>query len=222
VARGPPLAENLPTGGSAVRARLLFCALVLGCAPTAALRATPDAVCAGRAVRLTWQGSGSGELSADPADAALGDVPDSGQKSVHPKTTTTYRLRVGSAFSHATSEASVKVLSPPAQPTSIGAPSSDASAGCSPHALWVTAHVPPGTWDSHLRVATVSARDGRTYRVDHATLRAEIAAGEESEAFRDLPIQGAWRLETPLGAGEACGATQPQTLAIDVTFVCAD
>lgn len=205
-----------------MRARLAFCALALGCAPTAALHATPDAVCAGRAVRLTWQGSGSGELSAEPADAALGDVGESGQKTVHPKVTTTYRLRVGTGFSHAQSEASVKVLAPPAQPTSIGAPSSDASAGCSPHALWVTAHVPPGAWDSRLRVATVSARDGRAYRIDHATLRAEIAAGEESEAFRDLPIQGAWRLETPLAAGEACGCVAPQALAIELTFVCAD
>lgn len=205
-----------------MRAVLASCALALACAPTAALKVAPDTVCAGRAVRLSWQGSGSGELTAEPADPALGDVPDSGQKSVHPKATTTYRFRVGGLFSHATSEATVKVLAPPAQPAPIGAPSSDASAGCSPHALWVTAHVAPGSWDSRLRVATVSAPDGRSYRVDHALQRAEIGAGEESEAFRDLPIHGAWRLETPLGAGEACGAALPQTLSIDVTFVCAD
>jgi len=205
-----------------VRLILASCALALACAPTAALQVAPQAVCAGRAIRLSWQGSSGGELSAEPPDAALGEVPDSGQKTVHPRATTTYRFRVGSLFSQATSEATVKVLAPPAQPTSVGAPSSDASAGCSPHALWVTAHVAPGSWDPRLRVATVRASDGRSYRVEHALQRAEIAAGEESEAFRDLPIPGAWRLETPLSAGESCGPAQPQTLSIDVTFVCAD
>ena len=205
-----------------MRALLAALACALACAPTASLRATPDVVCAGRAVRLSWEGSGSGELSAEPADAALGDVPDSGQKTVHPRSTTTYRFRVSSLFSHAASDASVRVLAPPAKPTAIGAASSDASAGCSPHALWVTARVPPDAWDPHLRVATVSASDGRAYRVEHAAQRAEIAPGEESEAFRDLPIQGAWRLETPLRPGEACGPTQPAALSLDVTFVCAD
>jgi hypothetical protein len=173
-------------------------------------------------VRLTWSGSGSGALSAEPADPALGDVPDSGTKTVHPAVTTSYRFRVSSLFSHVDAGAQVKVLSPPATPTAISAPSSDASAGCAPHALWVTARVAPDAWDAHLRVLEVRAGGGRAYRVDHAAQRAEIAAGESSDAFRDLPIAGAWRLETPLAPGEGCGGALPDALSVDVTFVCAD
>jgi hypothetical protein len=213
-----------------LRARFLWfalavCALSLGCAAKASLHASPNVVCAGRTVRLSWDGSREGEITADPPDAGIGDVAATGSKTVRPKVTTTWRFRVSTLLGHATSEASVKVLSAPEKPEKIGASvaDEDANAGCSPHALWVTANVPPDAWDSRLRVNTVASGDGREYLVKHSATSARIESGAPSDSFRDQPIAGAWRLESPLRRGEACNTPSlPRSLAIDVTFVCAE
>jgi hypothetical protein len=206
-----------------LRAISFLALTLLGCAATAELHAKPDNVCAGRAVRLTWDGSSSGELSAEPADASLGDVPESGQKTVHPKVTTTYRLKVSSGFSSQTSEAKVQVVTPPAGGSTIRGAVADEGSGCAPGKLWVTARVEPGAWDRRLRIDQVRSTDGRAYRVQHAAQTAESPADGASDALRDLPPAGAWRLETPLRAGETCGgATAPESLSIALTFVCAD
>lgn len=195
----------------------------LGCAATASLRASPEDVCAGRAVRLTWNGSHSGDITAEPAEAGLGEVAASGQKTVKPRVTTTYRFRVGSLLGSAMSEATVKVVSVPAEPTAIRGAAGDDGSGCAPGKTWVTARVAPGVWDTRLRVSLVESADGRDYRVEHAGRSAEVAAGAPSDALRDLPIAGAWRIETPLRAGERCGeSAQLESLAVNVRFVCAD
>jgi len=204
-------------------AALVLLSMGLGCAPTAALRAKPDIVCAGRAVRLIWVGSGAGELSSEPPDESLGSVAESGAKTVRPKVTTTYRLRVSSLLASATSETSVKVLSVPEQGVSVRGDVTGESAGCAPGRIWVTARVAADAWDPRLRVNQVFSGDGRTYRVEHAAARAEVSPDAPSDALRDLPIAGAWRLETPLRPGEVCGdASAPQSLAVSVSFVCAD
>jgi hypothetical protein len=206
-----------------LRAAFLLAGLALGCAATASLRATPNVVCAGRTVRLAWEGSGSGELSADPADASLGSAAASGSKSVRPKATTTYRFHVSSLFGGKTSEARVAVVRAPEKPAPIGAAVDGEAAGCSPRSVWVTANVPPDAWDPRLRVNTVSSGDGRAYVVRHLVTSAEVPSGAPSDAFRDQPIAGAWRLETALGPGEACNSpAMPSSLAVQVSFVCAD
>jgi hypothetical protein len=196
---------------------------MLGCAATAVLHAKPESVCAGRAVRLTWEGSGSGELSAEPSDASLGAVPESGSKTVRPKATTTYRLRVGSALGSATSDTTVKVIAVPELPTPIQGSAADEGSGCAPGRMWVTAHVPVGEWDARLRVNLVASADGRAYKVEHAARAAELGVDTPSDELRDLPIAGAWRLETALRANEVCGeSSAPTSLALNVTFVCAE
>lgn len=197
--------------------------MLLGCAATAELHAKPDTVCAGRGVRLTWDASSSGELSADPVDASLGSVADSGQKMVRPKVTTTYRLRVTSGFASRTAEAKVQVVTPPPGGSTIRGVTADEGSGCAPGKLWVTARVEPGTWDSRLRIDQVRSTDGRAYRVQHAAQTAEVPADGASDALRDLPPAGGWRLETPLRAGETCGGeSAPDSLSVALTFVCAD
>jgi hypothetical protein len=215
-------------GGASLRATVPFAALVFmslgsGCVPTAQLRARPDSVCAGRAVRLTWEGSKSGELSAEPADPSLGDVPESGQRNVHPKTTTTYRFRVSTGLSAASAEQTVKVLAPPEQPALIRGASADDGSGCAPGKMWVTAHVAPGDWDSRLRIDQVRSADGRSYQIQHAAQQIEVTPSEPSDGLRDQPIAGAWKLETPLRPGEKCGeASAPESLAVNVSLICAD
>jgi hypothetical protein len=209
-------------GGAFVRAICLSSLLAVGCA-TAALHAKPEIVCAGRTVRLTWDASGSGELGAEPADASLGDVAASGTRSVRPKATTTYHLRVGSPFSSVTSSTTVKVIAVPELPTPIRGAFADEGSGCAPGRIWVTARVPADAWDSRLRVNFVSSADGRAYRVEHAGRAAELGVDTPSDELRDLPISGAWKLETALRPGEVCGeSSAPASLAVNVGFVCAD
>jgi hypothetical protein len=211
------------SGGVFVRAVCSLAFLALGCAATATLHAKPESVCAGRAVRLTWDGSGAGELSAEPTDASLGDVAESGSKTLRPKATTTYRLRVGSLFSSATSDVTVKVIAVPELPTPIRGSVADESSGCAPGRMWVTARVPADAWDARLRVNLVASADGRAYEVEHAARSVELGVDTPSDELRDLPIAGAWRLETALRAGEVCGeSSAPTSLAVNVSFVCAE
>jgi hypothetical protein len=197
--------------------------LALGCAATASLHAKPEIVCAGRAVRLTWDGSGSGELSAEPADPTLGDVAQSGSKTVRPKATTTYRFHVGSLISSATSGTTVKVVAVPELPAPVRGSATDEGGGCAPSRMWVTARAPADAWDSRLRVNLVASADGRAYRVEHAARSTELGVDTPSDELRDLPIAGAWRLETALRPGEVCGeSSAPASLAVNVTLVCAD
>jgi hypothetical protein len=197
--------------------------LALGCTATATLRAKPEAVCAGRAVRLTWSASHSGELSAEPEDASLGDVGESGAKTVRPKVTTTYRLHVSSLLTSFTSSTTVKVVSVPERPAAVTGSLADEGSGCAPGRLWVTARVAPDAFDSRLRVNLVSSADGRSYRVEHAARSGEVTPDAPSDALRDLPVAGAWRLETALRPGEVCGeASAPESLGVSVSFVCAD
>jgi hypothetical protein len=205
-----------------LRGLVALLVVALGCASTATITAKPASVCAGRTVRLTWDGSHSGEISAEPAEASLGDVPESGTKSVRPKVTTTYRFRVGSLFGSASSETTVKVVAVPEKPTAIRGVFADEGSGCAPGRMWVTARVAPDAWDSRLRVNLLSSADGRAYRVEHAARSADVTADAPSDALRDLPIAGAWRLETQLRPGESCGESAPAELSVNVGFVCAD
>jgi hypothetical protein len=129
--------------------------------------------------------------------------------------TTTYRFRVPTPFAAKTSDASVTVLLAPEQPTTIGAGISDEAAGCVPTRMWVTARVPADAWDRRLRVKTVACGGGRLYTVQHGMTIANVAPSGPSVAFRDRPIAGACKLETPLRPGEICGKPSlPQSLAI--------
>jgi hypothetical protein len=197
---------------------------MLACAPTAKLTANPVSVCAGRAVRLSWEGSSSGDLSADPAspDAALGQVPANGSKTVHPRTNTTYRFEVGSVLAKSAAATTVRVLEVPKEPVRV-APSGAAEDGveCLGDRIRATAHVPADAFDKRMRVDLVSATDGRSYRVAHQVVRAEVGP-EASAEFRDLPLAGGWTLETALRPGEECGALAPDALAIQVSLICAE
>ena len=198
---------------------------VFGCAPTAKISASPNAVCAGRAVRLSWEGSAAGELTsepASPADSGLGDVPATGSKTVHPRTTTIYRFEVGSVLATRAVATEVRVLEVPKEPVRVAPTASEEDGvACLGDRIRATAHVPADAWDKRLRVDLVSSGDGRTYKVVHQVARAEVGA-EASAEFRDLPLAGAWQLETALRPGEDCGALAPDSLSIRVSLICAE
>lgn len=198
---------------------------LLGCAPTAKLSADPGVVCSGRAVRLSWAGSSAGELTAEPAssaDAGLGDVAASGSKTVHPRITTTYRFEVGSVIARRTAASTVRVLEIPKEPVRVAPSGADADGvACLGDRIRATAHVPADAADPRMRVDLVSAADGRTYQVSHQVARDRVGP-EVSAAFRDLPLAGAWTLETALRPGEDCGALAPESLSVQVSLICAD
>jgi len=203
---------------------LTFLGGVCGCAPTAKISASPNAVCAGRAVRLSWEGSAAGALTSEPAStdsAGLGDVPASGSKTVHPRTTTTYRFEVGSVLASRAVTTEVRVLEVPKEPVRVAPGRDDDNVVCRGNRMAVAAHVPADAWDKRLRVDLVSSGDGRTYQVVHQVARDEVGPGA-SAAFRDLPLAGAWTLETELRPGEECGGTEPSSLSIQVSLICAD
>ena len=198
---------------------------LFACAPTAKISASPNAVCAGRAVRLSWEGSAAGELTSEPAStdsSGLGDVPASGSKTVHPRTTTTYRFEVGSVLAKRSVATEVRVLEVPKQPVRVAPTGGEADGvACLGDRIRATAHVPADAWDKRLRVDLVSSGDGRTYKVMHQVARADVGP-EASAEFRDLPLAGAWQLETALRPGEDCGALAPDSLSIRVSLICAE
>jgi hypothetical protein len=204
---------------------LAFLAGITGCAPTAKLVAEPAVVCPGRAVRLVWEGSSAGVITSEPASsdsAGLGEVAASGSKTVHPRTSTTYRFEVGSVLAKRAAATTVRVPEAPKDGVRV-APSGSAedSVACLGDRLRATAHVPADAWDKRLRVDLVSSADGRSYQVSHQVARDRVGP-EDSAAFRDLPLAGAWTLETALRPGEECGATPPESLSIRVSLICAD
>lgn len=201
---------------------LTFLGGVFGCAPTAKLSASPNAVCAGRAVRLSWEGSSAGDLTSDPASSDLGPVGSSGSKTVRPKTTTTYRFEVGSVLAKRVVATEVRVLEVPKEPVRVAPTGSEEDGvACLGDRIRATAHIPADAWDKRLRVDLVSAGDGRNYRVMHQVARAEVGP-EGSAEFRDLPLAGAWTLETTLRPGEECGSLAPDSLSIRVSLICAE
>ena len=99
----------------------------------------------------------------------------------------------------------------------------DPSTTCAGNTLALTVTAPPADWDARIKVARVGLIAGvnRTYSVEHAGQSAEVAPGAPSTAFAGLPVQGSWRLSTPLGPSEACGRNVPRSLIIEVSSTCA-
>ncbi len=209
------------------RALTVACALVvvaLGCsAGIYDFRATPNVICAGSQTTLTWNATTDGTLSAVPADASLGPVAANGTRAVSPAGPTTYRLTVKRLWKNAARDAAVEVVVAPSEAKQIGASVADPSTTCEGNTLALTVTAPPADWDARIKVARVGLIAGvnRTYSVEHEGRSADVAPGAPSTAFAGLPVQGSWRLSTPLGPSEACGRNVPRSLIIEVTSTCA-
>ena len=204
-------------------ATLLFLGLGLGCSPSIqGFRAEPNVICGGGQATLSWIASDDGTLSSAPPDATLGPVSATGTRAVTPSAPTTYRLTVTRWGKTAFQEIGVEVVSAPAVAKSIGASVADPSTTCDGHTLAVTVDAPAAAWDAHIQVASVGLAAGvtRTYHVEHAGRSADISPGVPSAVFAGQPVQGSWRLSTPLAPAEACGRNVPRSLIIDVASTC--
>ena len=198
-------------------------ATALGCSPSIhSFRAEPNVVCSGTPTTLSWTASNGGRLSAIPADPSLGSVDATGSRAVTPAAATTYRLTVERMGKTAARDVAVEVVTAPADAKQIGASVADPSTTCEGNTLAVTVTAPPAAWDPRIQVTRVALAPGvnRTYIVEHAGRSASITPATPSTAFGGLPVQGSWRLSTPLGPAEACGRNVPRSLLIEVSSTC--
>jgi hypothetical protein len=210
--------------GDRLRA-FLFVFSVAACSPQIhSFRAEPNVVCSGGATTLTWNASNDGTLSAVPADASLGAVSQTGTRAVTPAAPTTYRLTVKRLWKSLSREIGVEVVTAPTEAKQIGVSIADraASVTCEANTLAATLDAPAASWDPHIQVATVAlpAAIKRTYQVEHGGRSATLSPGAPSTAFAGLPVQGSWRLSTPLLPSEACGRNVPRSLVIEVASTC--
>lgn len=204
-----------------LRASLLLC--LLGCSPgIQGFRAEPNVICSGAPTTLSWIASDDGMLSSTPPDATLGPVPATGTRAVMPAAATTYRLTVKRGWKTVSRDLGVEVVAAPAEAKTIGASVADPSTTCAGNTLAVTVTAPASAWDARIQVATVGLAPGvdRTYHVEHAGRSADVSPGAPSAAFAGLPVQGSWRLSTPLAPTEACGRNVPRSLIIEVASTC--
>ncbi len=216
-------AAGASDGARRLGAPLLFVCLGLGCSPgIQGFRVEPNVICGGGQATLSWIASDDGTLSSVPPDATLGPVSATGTRAVTPSAPTTYRLTVTRWGKTAFRDIGVEVVSAPAEAKAIGASVADPSTTCDGHTLAVTVDAPAAAWDARIQVATVGLAAGviRTYHVEHAGRAADISPGAPSTIFAGLPVQGSWRLSTPLAATEACGRNVPRSLLIEVASTC--
>jgi len=207
-----------------VGSSLFVAVAVAGCTPSINnFRAEPNVICKGAQTTLTWTATAGGTLAAVPPDASLGVVASTGSQAVAPAATTTYRLTVTHLGKSTWREVGVEVVTAPTESKQIGASVADPSTTCQEGTLALTVTAPAADWDPHIVVAGVAVTAGvnRAYHVEHAGRAADIAPGAPSTAFAGLPVQGSWRLSTPLGPTEACGRNVPRSLIIDVSSTCA-
>ena len=181
-------------------------------------------LCSGQQVQLAWRVTGSATVKSTPPLASLpdGPVPDEGNATVAPSSTTNVELHVTRFLGHPTgSTQELRVLSASATPEPLTVSLADPSAGCADGKVWATVH--PQHFSSDLKVATVSSHrgDSRTYDVGHGNVHAMVSPGATPTEFAGMPVVGDWFLSSPLGPGEACGtATLPRNLVVDVFTQC--
>jgi hypothetical protein len=197
--------------------------LLASCAPSiSSLRAEPNVTCAGAPTNISWVASTDGELSSSTSDIAPEKVAASGQRSVTPAATTRYHLQVRHLCRTRFKDVDVQVVAPGA-PTELAGTVADPSTRCEGRALTTTITAPPAAWAPQLHAGRVKLAAGirRTYHVEHLSKAADVVPGEGTTDFSALPVQGDWKLTTPLEPTEECGRKVPRSLVIVVEPTCA-
>jgi hypothetical protein len=184
-----------------------------------AFDATPRRFCPGGLVDISWDVTGSAELSFQPpiAGAPNGPVSSVGRASIRPSGDTRASLRVTRWLGEPTG-ADIDLALP--APVEIAATLQDART-CKDGVLTLTTHV--GGSDPALKAALVSAPK-RAVDVTRTGAGQPITAHLEpgqagSSAFADLPFSGDWTIATKLAGTESC-ANPPHTLTLSVVTNC--
>jgi hypothetical protein len=199
---------------------LLF--LCAGCAPAIySFHANPRRVCGGDSVALDWKASTDGKLSVALPKGASASVPAEGTASVQPTAVVRLHLEVTNLWGSAGRDNDIEILTGRSIP--VGQSVADPSATCAGSTLGVTATAPAEAWSAKALVGDVVplAEDKHTYHIEHAGVKADLAPGGTSSAFKGTPVAGAWLLSLTLLDGEKCGAQSvPHNLGIQLAAVC--
>jgi hypothetical protein len=198
----------------------LFLLVVAGCAPTIArFDVLPARVCEGTPSVVTWEISGSPELTTTPAIQPLQGEPLRYQATED--TVFTLHVTRWPYQNPQVSETEVRVhrTPPPVrEPIAFAMKCEDSSlVGILPR--------PATLWDPRIRLGTVASDGSREMIVEHEARTATLTASAPiSSAFQGATMAGTWKLTTPLGANERCGdpaAAPPARVILTTDFVCA-
>jgi hypothetical protein len=210
-----------------IASALLAAVVVGGCKPSVCFfRANPNVACRSTPVRLTWGASSGGRIASTPSDPHGGQVGAEGSRLVAPQERTRYRLYAINTWGHAQVDIDVDVITGP-ESLSLATSTADPSMQCEDDngagsgTVSVTIDAPRTAWDPHLlaREVAIAPHVTRPYHVEHGNVAADLAPGAPSRAFAALPVQGAWRISTPLLAGESC-QNLPRSMLLDVVAAC--
>lgn len=194
------------------------------CSAHVEFQASAHYVCAGQPVRLTWNVTGVGTMTAKPPLTSLADgrVASEGQMTVAPIESTQIELRATRWLGSST--ASVQTIHvvpgrPSAEPLTVSL--ADPSAGCADGRVWATVHAQKFATSVKVSVVATHPGDGRTYDVEHGGAHATLAPETTTATFAGLPVVGDWKVSSPLLPGEACGTSSlPRNLVVDVFAQC--
>jgi len=202
-----------------LRALLPAALAVVACAHVEAFRADPVTVCAGDAVRVVWEAEqGAVRLDSDPELPGTGASADAGSQVFTLRTDTRFTLLVDGLFRDDHAEADV-VVTPEEGEQGYGEVATCDEAARAIHTTVRLSHqVSP-----LLRVEQVRNLHDRPLVVEKGGRRAELASLGQSDALAELPVQGAWRLRSPLAPTETCEEalrSVRQRLGVEIRFRC--
>jgi hypothetical protein len=198
----------------------LFLLGVAGCAPKIARFAVlPVRVCEGTPSAVTWEVSGSPELTTAPAIQPLPGEPLRYQATED--TVFTLRATRWPYQNPDVAETEVRVhrTPPPVTERIVFTMNCDGAGlvGILPR--------PATDWDSRIRLETVAADGSREITVEHETRSATLTASAPGTgAFQGVAMAGTWKVTTPLRPNERCGdpsAAPPAKIILTTQFVCA-
>jgi hypothetical protein len=201
---------------------LLLVFMCASCAPSIyAFHASPRRICSGDTVTLDWNASKAGTISAYPQQPTPGAVPARGTAALVPNSSARFHLEVSNLWGSAGRDNDVEVLA--GHSLAVGQSVADPSATCVDRTLQVIALAPADAWSTHAVVGgiTTLSEDKHRYHIEHAGVKVDLAPGDVSQAFKGMPVAGAWLLSLTLLDGEKCGTqTVPRNLGIQLVAAC--
>jgi hypothetical protein len=192
---------------------------VAGCAPQVTrFDVLPFHVCEGTPSAVTWDISGTPELTTTPAIQPLPGQPLRYQATED----TLFKLQVTRWPYHPkVSETEVIVhqtQAPLREPIAF-------TMSCEGDRLIALLPRPATDWDPKIRLETVASDGSRDMTVEHDGRSATLTSSAPStSAFQDAPMAGTWKLTMPLRPTERCGdplAAPPARIILTTRSVCA-
>ena len=198
----------------------LFLLVFAGCAPKIArFDVLPVHVCEGTPSVVTWEISGSPELTTSPVIQPLPGQPLSYQATED----TIFTLHV-TRWPYQNPEVSETEVRVHRTPPPVREPIAF-TMNCEGSSLVGILPRPATQWDPRIQLETVASDGSREMTVEHEARSAVLTASAPgSSAFQGATMAGTWKLTTPLGANERCGdpgAAPPARIILTTQFMCA-